>query len=174
MTLSPGGPRANCAAPTPRSSSCCAARSATRGGCPARPGRCAGPAARRGKPSPADPKSGNVPPQVTVLAPRERPIEALVLRGPREPFRAARQDALLTHQPAGHGHAAQAVQHGVHVAVAVAVWTAGGGRVHDAEPVDSGDAAGGGRVRGGGAWRRGWIAGDCGGVGARHVTLGWV
>jgi len=38
------------------------------------------------------------------------------------------------------------------------VWAAGGGRVHDAEPVDTGDAAGGGRVLGVDACRRGWIA----------------
>src|SRR6516225_3055603 len=50
----------------------------------------------------------------------EGPVEALFLRGAREPFRAARQDVLLHHQPAAERHAAQAVQHGVHVQVTVA------------------------------------------------------
>src|SRR5215831_18899867 len=50
----------------------------------------------------------------------EGPVEALLLRGAREPFRAARQDVLLYHQPAAERRAAQPVQHGVHVEVAVA------------------------------------------------------
>src|SRR6516165_8385155 len=50
----------------------------------------------------------------------EGPVEVLLPRGAREPFRAARQDVLLHHQPATEGHAAQAVKHGIHVEVTVA------------------------------------------------------
>src|SRR6516225_3742792 len=50
----------------------------------------------------------------------EGTVEPLLLRGAREPLRAARQDVLLHHQPAPERQAAQAGQHGVHVEVAVA------------------------------------------------------
>jgi hypothetical protein len=43
----PGGPRTSCAAPTPRSSSCCARRWPRPAGCRRAPGRCGGQAGRR-------------------------------------------------------------------------------------------------------------------------------
>src|SRR6266487_5459340 len=59
MTPWPDGPPTNCAAPTPRSSSCCDGRLPAQDGCPATPDGCA-PA--DGRPRAARPKPAGQPP----------------------------------------------------------------------------------------------------------------